>query len=224
MLLASRDTEANLKAYYAADAGVESVLNDLVNRTDLAGGTMTVTLNNSTASVTVILPTGAAPLGLYQYVDPDTGGQLSSVPKKEERKFVILYVRPNSDIQVNWAFSPTSVTPPVKVRVEVSGGQPVGTRVSGDSPARLFVPGSKITGGSYTVVFDNNSNQDLATSDFSPSGGLGNTWVWVNAHKDYVITSSTPGITIRSYARQSPGVTTPNTMTQTVQIYSWQVQ
>lgn len=234
MLLASRDTEANLKAYYAADAGVESVLNDLVNGREPTPAPLT--LNDLAVTVIVTIPSGSKPGGIYQYLDPEpepaTG--LSPLQKRENPlkptvySFKIENVEASSIIQVNWPFTVTQPIPLgsswIALEVDDASGEFIGSSVKlwpPWSPMRLLV--EDLAAGSYTVKFINGTIRDLYALSYNSQGG-DYTWVWARSYKDYLISSTSNGVTINCYARQAPGLTIPSTVPQTVQIYSWQVQ
>ncbi|MEW6233088.1 MAG: hypothetical protein AB1566_12350 [Chloroflexota bacterium] len=227
MLLASRATDSYLGAYYAADAGVESVLNDLVNGSEPAdGSTRFLSLNGFTAFVTVTWPAGSMPAGEYRYIDPQVP---SSMTKDSPLySFRVYNVKAPSSLQVNWAF--TSTLPILAGRLRLRLFDPNGDQVgaieqSQTSPVQLRR--DLTLAGLYRVEFDPSKLKTLDgsvnTQPYDPQGGTGKTWVWTMAYKDYLITSTAQNITVRCYVRQIPGRTEPLT-SQVIQIYSWQVQ
>ena len=87
-------------------------------------------------------------------------------------------------------------------------------------PGELFDTGDLITGGEYTLDFFNDSGTELVAAGFVISGEADNTWIFAQAHKDYLITSTAGDYTIKAYARQIPGPTDPATREQ-VFLESW---
>ncbi|MDA1189433.1 MAG: hypothetical protein O2854_07140 [Chloroflexi bacterium] len=77
-----------------------------------------------------------------------------------------------------------------------------------------------IAGGAYTVEFFNNSLVDFVSDGFSTDGNSGDTWIYVQAYKDYIVTASAESSTIATLIRQIPGPTSPITA-QKIYIQSW---
>jgi len=224
MLLASRDTEVNLKAYYAADAGVESVLNDLVNGSEPAdGSTRSLSLNGFTAFVTVTLPTGSMPAGEYRYIDPKVP---SPMTKDSLPYSFAINVKAPSSFQVNWAVTPQGLGKKLWLHLYYPNGDRVDAQ--GETTGLVRLRRDLTIAGLYRVEFDPSGltgGSSVTTQPYDAQGGTDKTWVWAMAYnyKDYLITSTAQGITVKCYARQVPGPTEPLTF-QVIQIYSWQVQ
>ncbi|MCL0102583.1 hypothetical protein M1N93_01300 [Dehalococcoidia bacterium] len=51
-------------------------------------------------------------------------------------------------------------------------------------------------------------NTDKVTNAFGPGGGK-NTWIYVRAHQDYVITATAGGVSVSAFVRQVPGFSEP---------------
>ncbi|MFC1925598.1 hypothetical protein ACFLW2_02755 [Chloroflexota bacterium] len=101
---------------------------------------------------------------------------------------------------------------------------PIAENSDTKGPGALLVDGSLITGGAYTLGFTNNSGTTLVSSTFSSEGGAGsadNTWIYAQAYKDYIVSSTAGDSTIIAYVRQAPGPTNPVTGQHTY-IESWQ--
>ena len=87
-------------------------------------------------------------------------------------------------------------------------------------PGELFVDVSLITGGVYTIDFFNDSGTDFVTGPFAITGDADATWIFAEAHKDYLVASTAGAATLEAYIRQIPGPTTPDTR-QKVFVQSW---
>lgn len=88
------------------------------------------------------------------------------------------------------------------------------------APGGLFVDGSLITGGTYTIEFRNDSAADLVSNTYATDGSLNRTWVYTQAFRDYLITGTAESSTISTFVRQFPGRTVPVTA-QEIFILSW---
>ena len=97
---------------------------------------------------------------------------------------------------------------------------PIAQMSSTKGPGSLFVDGSLMTGGAYTLDFLNDSGTDLVSEQFSTTGDANSTWIFTQAFKDYVITSTADEVTVKSFVRQIPGPTSPQTREDIV-IYTW---
>ncbi len=87
-------------------------------------------------------------------------------------------------------------------------------------PGALFISADLITGGVYTLEFRNNSATSLVSSPSSTDGNADCTWIYAQAYKDYLISSTADTSTITNYARQAPGPTEPITG-QKIYIEAW---
>ena len=87
-------------------------------------------------------------------------------------------------------------------------------------PGVLSVNGALIDGGTYTIDFFNASASQLASAPFGASGSEDETWVYVQAHKDYVVSAIAGDTGVTAYLRQVPGPTEPVTG-QSVYVVSW---
>jgi hypothetical protein len=87
-------------------------------------------------------------------------------------------------------------------------------------PGGLFVDGSLITGGAYTIEFRNDSAADLVAEAYATDGALSGSWVYTQAFRDYLIRGTAESSTISAFVRQFPGRTDPVT-TQEIFILSW---
>jgi hypothetical protein len=209
-------------ARYTAEAGAEAVLLDLLGGVDALSPGYTVpsvSLNGYSAAISISAPDSQpSPPARYWYFDPGAGTGLSPLAGGAHWQFQVNNIRAGSDIQVNWVFTPAAAKWKLtlyKDGAEVAAAQ--GTR----SPGVLVVSGSAIQGGSYTFDFHNADSVATAAAPFSAKGGTNNTWIWATAYQDYLITSTAGKVTLKVYARQYPGPTTPTT-SQYVSIESWQ--
>jgi hypothetical protein len=211
-------------AYYAADAGIGAVLSDLRQGEDALSPSYSVpsvTLNYYTPTVTVEEPPRADPLPFGPvFVDPGATTSLYPLAGKTEFLYEADNVQAGSPMQVNWVYTPADSDYEITVYEGsgTGGTQVVGTSGSG-SPARVTIPGTSISGGTYTIRFYNNSDVTIYSAEFSTIGDTTKTWLRVTAFKDYVITSTAGDITIKVFARQGPG---PNPAESAVGIMTWQ--
>ncbi|MBI2865741.1 MAG: hypothetical protein HYX99_00050 [Chloroflexi bacterium] len=195
-----------------------------------------VTVNDYTPTITISLPTGtqARPATQLNYVDPGvTHPQLATIPGGYTY-LIRLYNVKAGTLQVNWAYSPAGIS-----RLGVWAGMPVDNRTNQPYPpgqldrwpteqpildtgftsatatfnrtAAIAVdPATDGSGGVYTLVFDNSrGTQSKTTAAFAASGGPGDTWVYVKAYKDYIITATVGGVSVSAYLRQVPGYAEP---------------
>lgn len=190
-----------------------------------------VTINGLTPTVTISNPQATGtPTPSQQYADPGvTNPELASIPAGYGY-LVRIYNAKAGVIQVNWAYSPQGVS-----RIGVWEGVPVNpTTQQPFTPGRIdrwptdppildtgTSPGNAtyvrtgeitVTPGVYTIVFDNTrGGTSKTTSAFAPSGGTSDTWIYINGYRDYIISATANGLTIKAYVRQIPGYVQPPT-------------
>lgn len=216
-------TTENEAAYYAADAGIEAVLSDLRQGVDVLTGGYTppvISLNNYTATVTVAAPPreDMLPFGAV-FADPHSGTSLSSLAGKTSFLYNVFNARPLADMQINWAYTPSSSPTEVMIHEGIgTGGVQVSAASIGNSPLRHLVDPTKIKGGTYTIRFYNNSDVPITSAASSTTGEPGKTWLRVTAFKDYLITSTAGPVTLTVFARQAPG---PNQISRGLHISTW---
>ncbi len=219
-----------------------------------------VTVNDYTPVVTLSLPSGGmtAPATQQNYVDPGMAHpHLAAIPAGYAYLLRLYNVKAGT-LQINWAYSPSGIS-----RVGLWAGIPVSSRTgqphppgridswpsehpildTGFPPATasfnrtepvVIDPATDDSGGVYTIVFDNSrGNQGKTTAAFAPSGGPGDTWIYVKAYKDYIVTSTVGGVSISAYLRQVPGFSEPpaytspwstsnvSFLTNEVYVYTW---
>lgn len=188
-----------------------------------------VTVNGYAVSLSLSSPSpGTEPVGQQQYFDPGTlNPDFATLPGGYGYLMRIFNVRQGILI-INWAYSPAGVS-----RVGVWDGLPVDDRTGQPFPPGLIDrwpkdPPTLDTGstpatatnnlsvamtigpGLYSVVFDNTRGRETkTTAPFAPSGGTADTWVYVSAYRDYVITATAGDVTLQAYVRQIPGYTQP---------------
>lgn len=89
-----------------------------------------------------------------------------------------------------------------------------------------------VTPGVYSIVFDNTRGVGTkTTAPFAPSGGTGDTWIYMSAYRDYVVRATAQDVTVSAYLRQIPGYSqAPETawspansawVDNKVYVYSW---
>ena len=222
-LSASRGNQGFLLTRHAAEGGTDEVLRDLLQGIDALSPGYTVpnpNINGYAVSITVSSPApGAEPAGLYQYIDPGAPYGLASLASLAAYDFRIDNIRPGSSMRVNWAFTPAG-QPWRLTLYEGTGPAIVAQAQASTGPGALLVDGALVAGGVYTIEFSNTSGVSLSSSAYSSSGGAGNTWIYAQAYRDYMISSTAGNATLTVYARQSPGPTEPVTA-QRVYSQAW---
>ncbi|MDP2919576.1 MAG: hypothetical protein Q8O43_05090 [Dehalococcoidia bacterium] len=217
-----------------------------------------VTVNDYATSIQISLPTQsqAKPASQQNYVDPGVTHPYLATIQGGYAYLMRLYNVKAGILQVNWAYSPQGNT-----RIGVWAGMPVDKSTNAPFPpgqlaqwpqespildtgfapsnvdynrtgAIVVDPATDGSGGVYTIAF-NAKTSNLATLPFQPSGGLHDTWIYVKAYKDYIITATAGGVSISTYVRQSPGfseppvwttgwaVNNPGWITNGVYVYTW---
>ncbi|MBI4215979.1 MAG: hypothetical protein HY687_01095 [Chloroflexi bacterium] len=192
-----------------------------------------VTVNDYTPTVTLSLPTAsqAQPTIQQSYVDPGVTHPGLATVAGNQAYMMRLYNVKAGTLQVNWAYSPASSSQ-IKVwaGIPAENGVPIPAGALASAPqlnpildtgttnsSAVYVRSAPLTvdpatdgsGGVYTIVFDNKSNSTKTTAAFAPSGGTSDTWIYIQARKDYIVTSSVGGVSVSAYLRQVPGFTEP---------------
>ncbi len=269
---------------YAAEAGLNRVIADMIRGADAYPTTYTttqphragqsyqvfqvitaytvagVTVNNYTTTPVITLPTQsqAKPAEQQNYVDPGVTHPPLATLNYGDAYLVRLYNVKAGTIQINWAYSPTGISqigvwagipvspitkqpyPPGRISgwlleqpILDTGFAPANADYNRTEPINVD-PATDDSGGVYTIVFDNSRGAvTKTTKPFQPSGGTGDTWIYVKAYKDYLITSTAGGVTVSAYLRQVPGfseppvwtsawaIDNPSWITNKVYIYTW---
>ena len=198
---------------YAAEAGIAQVKERLLNGESIPPPTFEV--NGLTVEVSVADPIRQAP-DTPQYIDP----RVDSVSGSETKFFTIDSVRPNTEIEVNWAYIPELATSTIRF---FSGSNlvttnPVVTSTS-TSPNRLKVEPTVST--TYTIEFETHTTTTLESAPFSAAGDVDSSWVSASTYRDYIITSKTGDTTVTAYLRQVFNPTDPQSVTPQVHTLSW---
>ncbi|MBI2860812.1 MAG: hypothetical protein HYX91_04815 [Chloroflexi bacterium] len=226
--------------------------------TSYSAPAVTVNSYSVTPQVSLPTPTQAVPATQQNYVDPGvTHPNLATIPAGYAYLMRLYNVKAGT-IQVNWAYSPAGIS-----RMGVWAGIPTSSPSNDPIPpgqisswptqhpiletgftpanatynrtqALVIDPATDDSGGVYTIVFDNSRGvSGKTTAAFSPSGGTGDTWVYIKSYKDYIISATTGGVTISAYVRQVPGyseppawetgwsASNPSFITNKVYVYSW---
>ena len=229
-------------AYYAAAAGIEEVMADLLEGKDALDPSYTVpspTVNGFPVIVSVTAPlVDRAPRATYRYIDPGASADLASVAPGVTRSVKLGGAEPFSSLVINWAFLPSDSTD-LALRVFDGGGVKIadnGEDINTGSSETEVVPplnprASPATlilqlgsGDTYTVEFENRDTGTVTSRPFSARGGHERTWVYYKSiGKEYIITSTAQDITLKAYVRQipGPGPSSPP-LKQTVVVESWQ--
>ena len=161
---------------------------------------LTTTITTSAAPRTAMVPFGPS------FADPGTasGGGLSPLASTTQFLYEITNVQGNFIFQINWSFTPSGSWELNVYEGSGTGGNQIASTSGSDSPGRLIVPESDISGGTYTIRFYNNSVSATTSEEFSTAGDTSKTWVRLASHKDYLITSVAGAITLTSSVRQVP--------------------
>ncbi len=218
-----------------------------------------VTVNDYPVNLTISLstPSQTKPASQQNYVDPGVTNPYLATIQGGDAYLMRLYNVNAGIIQVNWAYSPAGSS-----RIGVWAGMPVdsGTNApylpgrldkwptqtpildTGSTPSNVDYnrsialqvnPATDGSGGVYTIVFNAKGTTPKTTMPFQPSGGLHDTWIYVKAYKDYIITATAGGVSVSAYVRQVPGFAEPpswesgwttsnaNFITNKVYIYAW---
>lgn len=226
-----------------------------------------VTVNNYTASVTISIPSAnqSKPSDQQSYIDPGVTHPQLAIIETGYAYLVRLYNVKAGTIQVNWAYEQQSSSkigiwtgmpvdsqtnlpyPPGRInkwpteKPILETSQVPDNRIYNRTEAVVVDPTTDDSGGVYTIVFDNSRGGVAKTTNaFQPSGGTNDTWIYVNAYKDYLVTATAENVantadnvTISAYVRQVPGfmeppaestawsVTNPSFTTNKVYVYTW---
>lgn len=196
----------------------------------------TVAVNDYTPTLEVSLPTGSQqrPSVQQNYVDPGVTHPDLATVEGGYGYLMRLYNVEAGTLQINWAYSPEGVS-----RIGVWAGMPIDNKTglpypagqidsypqehpildTGSTPANVSYnrteavsvdPATDDSGGVYTIVFDNTRGKSSKTTDpFQPSGGTDDTWIYVIAYKDYLVTATVDEVSVSAYVRQVPGFSEP---------------
>ena len=223
----------NTESYYAAAAGIEIVIADLLEGKDALDTGDTpyqvpqLDVNGRPVKISIAPPAGGTkPRVLYRYIDPGTRQGLSSLAPGATWSVKLNGVTPFSSVFVNWAFSySTADVPELEIRVLDSEGQQIVSASKPEVqgfPANLKIQVKK--GSTYTVEFENKDTAPIVSRDFTIKGGQDRTWIFMKAvSKEYIITAEAGVVRISAYVRQLPGPGPTSTqLKHMVLVESWQ--
>lgn len=195
-----------------------------------------ITVNSYTPAVTISTPTSGQtkPSTQQDYVDPGVTHPNLATLAPGQAYMVRLYNVKAGTLQMNWAYSPASNS-----EIQVFAGMPLASNGTQPLPAGFLEsspterpildtgktpstatnnqtqgvtidPATDGSGGVYSIVFFNKSNNTtLTTLPFAASGAPTDTWIYVKAQKDYIVTATVGGISVSYYVRQVPGFSEP---------------
>lgn len=220
------------KAYWAAEAGLNMIVADLVHGADALSPDYSppeLSLNGFTARVKITRPKGEAPPSKEHYLDPGVSHPAFKLLRAGNGYLLRIKTLKPGMLEINWAYRPSGES-----RIGVwSGPLPLSPGKLTSWPERKpafehqargevnhLGPFTIDSGGTYDIVFFNplwmegkgvpQKNTDKLTSP-SGRGGYSATWVLAKAYQDYQVTSSAGGATITAYLRQIPGPCEPPT-------------
>ncbi len=208
----SRETTTNAtgreEEFYAADAGLQAVIKDLIQGSDPLGvyTPPTITVNGYTPTISITATSASQQVPFSTILaDPESTGGLASLAASATFQYVIRNVETSTPMYINWNYAPTGST-----RIRLYQGVGIGgTLVLGGTastlPRVLNIDGSLIIGGTYTIEYANLSGVTIATTAFSYTGSAGTTWIRTVAYRDYKITSVVGQAKVVATVRQSPG-------------------
>jgi hypothetical protein len=206
--------------FYAADAGLQAVIKDLIQGADPLGvytpPSITVNGYSPTISITSTSSSRRVPFSTI-LADPESTGGLASLAASATFQYVIRNVETSTPMYINWNYAPAGST-----RIRLYQGVGIGgTLVTGDTastvPRFLNIDGLNIIGGTYTIEFANLSGVTIASTAFSYTGSASSTWIRTVAYRDYKITSTVGQAKVVATVRQAPG---SNSSTRSVHIIS----
>ena len=225
---ASGSFQDSTKAYYAAAAGIEAVMGDLISGDDALDAGYTppsVRVNGIDVIISITSPqVDLPPKATFRYLDPGASQGLASLGSGETWSVKLNGVAPFSSLFVNWSFV-TGDVPDLRIRVLDAGGSKI---ADANEPLKKNTPATLVTqlgsGDTYTVEFGNQDVGPIPSDDFSAKGRQNKTWIYVKATgNEYLITSTAGNVTLRAYVRQLPGPGQTSTpLKQTVVVESWQ--
>ena len=225
---ASGDFQDRTDAYYAAAAGIEAVMADLLdsqNALDPAYSVPSVTVNGLTPTISVTSPeVDLSPRVRFRYIDPGVSRGLSPASPGSLWIVKLNRVEPFSSLFVSWSLESGNIR-----KLDMKVKDPAG-RVIARSPSASQAAVNAIVlvqlgaDDNYTIEMKNGDVGTVVSKPFSAKGGNQNTWILVKAvGNEYLVTSTAADVTLRAYLRQIPGLgTTSPGPKQTVVIESWQ--
>ena len=200
----TNDTESVLELY-AAESGIRHIMSELQASADILSPSYTppaLFVNGLDVHLTVSPPTTLAPASDGVYVD----ALVNTVSAENSHRFIFENsVGPH--IKVNWQFEP-SVTSTLAFLQQTTTTLP-----TSPSPTTATT-----TPGHVEITFTSPST--VTSSEFDPLGNPSASWIFVQAHKDYVVTARAGATTVTTYLRQIPGPTEPK-VEQEVRILTW---
>ena len=226
-------------AGYAAEAGVKRVIADLIRGADALSPHYVapeITVNDLTPTIDIRAATIALPFAQV-HVDPGLRYPALRAIRAGQGYLMRLHHVREGELKINWAYSPAGLTklgiwqgltPQAAGRIYAwPEEQPL---VMAESRGDYNYISVEITDpGIYTIVFFNPlekeeypneeypneeerivlmPNPDKVTNPFRP-GGRENTWIYVRAHQDYIITATAGGVSVSAFVRQVPGFAEP---------------
>jgi hypothetical protein len=188
----------------------------------------TLTINGFTPTVIVDPPDAFVSSGPL-FIDPGLADPTLRTLPGGTAYLLRIYNVKRGILQVNWAYDQ-----PGPARIAIYRGVPLDPATNQPVPAGRITqvpvapPVAEVTSGEsdtfvqtsllsveddvYTIVFDNTvdpGNATRVTQPFRATGATGDTWLLVDAHKNYIITIQAGTVTLRALVRQIPGFTEP---------------
>jgi hypothetical protein len=229
-------SQEHVMAGYAAEAGIKRVIAVLIRGADALSPHYpipVITLNKHTPTIDV-RPAIIAPPSEVAYIDPGVRNPALKVVPAGQGYLMRLHHVKESELRVNWAYSPAGLT---KLGIWKGLTAQAAGRIY-DWPEEYLIAMAESIGdynyvsvdithpGIYTIVFFNDAGTKVTTRSFGQGGSM-NTWIYLRAHQDYVITVAVGEVSVSAFVRQIPGFSEPLTadrsswITNEVSILSW---
>ena len=217
-LRAGADDIDSLAALYAAESGIAVVVAKLQSNDNLDGCCPAENVGGFSVHLAVSGPSGDSPPGVHQYLDPGEGDGFGALGPGQSHTFTIQNVKAGEALVINWPIS--SQDPDWAINIHKGPT----TAATLELPTRVYrvdgvteLPTDSVSDGTYTIEFTNRSaTTTIASAPFTPSGDRSDTWVYVQSHQDYVVTSTAnsqdgePQATVTAYLRRMPDPSSPS--------------
>ncbi len=187
-----------------------------------------INVNYITPTMTITSPPPAVvPSDMQQYIDPGlTNPDFATLPSRTGYLLRLYQVKAGA-LAVNWAYSPAGISrigvwagvivdnqtnqpyPPGRIDQWPQETPILDTGHSSGNSTYNRTATIQVDAGIYSVVFYNGSNSAKTNAAYAPSGALTDTWIYIKAYRDYLISVTANNATVKAYVRQVPGYSQP---------------